>query len=90
MAPATCPSPAPSYAAEVEPIIRAKCVTCHAPGGLSASKPYTTLAQIKLEPLTTMISFVQSCAMPQAPAPALTADEGAALLGWLVCREPDN
>jgi hypothetical protein len=31
--PAACPSPVPSHATDVKPIITAHCLKCHAPGG---------------------------------------------------------
>ena len=88
--PMACPTPMPSYSGQVQAIFAAKCVTCHAPGGQESSKPFTTFKEILLEPLSTMLSQVYNCVMPLATAPQLTDDERAALLGWLVCREPDN
>ena len=88
--PPACPTPAPSFSAEVSTIYRTKCEACHAPGGQEANKPFTTLAQIHAEPLSTMLSQVYNCVMPLATAPELTTDERQALLGWLVCMEPDN
>ena len=82
--------PAPSFSGQVQAIYRAKCQDCHAPGGTEATKPFTTLAQIKAEPLSTMLGQVYNCVMPQAGAPQLTADERQALLAWLVCEEPNN
>jgi hypothetical protein len=89
--PATCPTPAPSYAGEVQAIFQAKCLPgCHEPGGMEATKPYTTLAQILQEPLQTMLIQVLSCNMPKAPSPGLTADERKAMLGWFECMRPNN
>jgi hypothetical protein len=89
--PMTCPMPAPSFAAEVQPIYQSKCVpACHEPGGQEANRPFTTLAEIRAERLSTMLSQVYNCVMPLAPAAPLTPDERQALLGWLVCEEPDN
>jgi hypothetical protein len=88
--PMTCPMPAPSFSGQVHAIYQTKCQACHAPGGQEATKPFTTLAQIRAEPLSTMVSQVYNCVMPLAGAPPLTGDERQALLGWLVCMEPDN
>jgi mono/diheme cytochrome c family protein len=82
--------PAPSFRGQVQAIYQAKCQACHAPGGQEAVKPYTTLGQIRAEPLSTMLGQVYNCVMPLAGAPPLTPDERQALLGWLVCMEPDN
>lgn len=88
--PASCPMPAPSFSGEVQAIFQTKCVPCHAPGGQEASKPYTSLALIQRQALSTMLGQVYNCAMPPATALQLTADERQALLGWLVCMRPDN
>jgi mono/diheme cytochrome c family protein len=88
--PMSCPDPAPSFATEVHAIYEAKCQACHAPGGQEQNKPFTTLAQIQAEPLSTMLSQLYNCVMPLAGSPALTTEERQALLGWLVCLEPNN
>jgi hypothetical protein len=88
--PMSCPVPAPSFSGQIQAIYQAKCQACHAPGGQESTKPFTTLAQIRAEPLSTMLGQVYNCVMPKAGAPPLTPDERQALLGWLVCMEPDN
>jgi uncharacterized membrane protein len=88
--PMSCPMPAPSFSGQVRAIYQAKCQDCHTPGGMESTKPFTTLAQIKAEPLSTMLGQVYNCVMPKAGAPQLTTDERQALLAWLVCEEPDN
>ena len=88
--PMTCPMPAPSFAGQVHAIYQTRCQPCHTPGGLESKKPFVTLAQIRAEPLSTMLGQVYNCVMPQAPSAPLTTDERQALLGWLVCEEPDN
>jgi hypothetical protein len=89
--PMSCPMPEPSFAGEVQAIYQTKCQpACHEPGGVEPNKPFTTLAQIRTEQLSTMLGQVYNCVMPLAPAPPLTDEERQALLGWLVCKEPDN
>ncbi|MGZ3454192.1 MAG: hypothetical protein ACXVEF_31595 [Polyangiales bacterium] len=39
---------------------------------------------------TTVLTQVYSCKMPQEGEPALSADERAKLLMWLVCKAPNN
>lgn len=39
--------PAPSYAADVEPIIKSNCIRCHATGKQAAFAPFETLQQVK-------------------------------------------
>ena len=90
--PASCPtSGAPSYQATVAAIIADKCDTCHAPGGLDSSLPLTTYNEVFTN-RRTVLDQVYNCLMPNTGAGgvALTADERAALLAWLVCGSPDN
>jgi hypothetical protein len=87
--PAACPSPAPSYAAEVGAIIQTRCASCHAPGGQEASMPLVTYEQIQRRSAS-MLTQVYACRMPKAGAPPLADAERKALLEWLVCRAPNN
>jgi hypothetical protein len=86
----TCPSPAPSFVAEVNPIIQSTCVPCHGPGGVEATRPYVTYEDMKTNgPFVTMYSQVLGCLMPQAPQ-QLTAAQRQRLLEWFACGEPDD
>ena len=38
MVAATCPSPPPSYKADVQSIIQSRCYACHGPGGVEVSR----------------------------------------------------
>jgi uncharacterized membrane protein len=87
--PQSCPSPAPSFAGEVQGIIQSGCATCHAPGGQESTKPLVTYMQI-YNLRTTILAQVSSCRMPLAGAPQLTPDERVALMGWVVCGSPNN
>ena len=85
-----CPAVAPSFAAEVDPIIQGVCVTCHSPGGMEASRPLTTYAQITA-PVNKGTAFGQllDCLMPPANAPKpLTPAERQTLLEWFACGAP--
>ncbi len=87
----TC-SAAPSYANDIAPLVAARCVACHSPGGVAADRDLTTWAGISnLE--STVLAQVYSCMMPPAdagPGDALTPAEREELLQWLVCGAPDN
>jgi len=87
--PDTCPDPAPSYQVDIAPIITARCVPCHGPGGPESSHPldsYTRVFGLR----TNVLSQVYGCRMPPSGATPLEPEERQALLEWLVCGSPDN
>jgi uncharacterized membrane protein len=87
--PAACPSPEPSFSGQVAAIIQSRCAVCHAPGGQEPTRPFQTYAQISAQ-RGPILNQVSTCRMPLAGATPLTDEERQALLGWLVCRAPDN
>lgn len=82
--PASCPSPAPGWAQNIAPLIEARCATCHAPGGVAASTPLTSYAEV-FSRKGAVLNQIHACKMPQASAPQLSAAERAAVQEWLVC-----
>ena len=84
--PAACPSPAPSYA-EVGPLVQARCLPCHAPGGVEATIELDTQATLHAR-RTSVLTQIYSCLMPLPDAGQLTAAERQAILGYLVCGAP--
>ncbi|HUJ56892.1 MAG TPA: hypothetical protein VLX92_00210 [Kofleriaceae bacterium] len=88
--PKTCPSPAPSYANDIAPLIQQYCAvsSCHAPGGSSADQPLSTYADLYARRVDAQNQLYQ-CKMPYAP-PDPTLDERVKLLGWFVCGAPNN
>jgi uncharacterized membrane protein len=89
--PMSCPSPAPSFAGEVNAIIQDRCATCHAPGQQSPTLPMQTYDQILALALHRgMLNQVSTCRMPLAGGPPLTTDERQVLMAWLVCGAPNN
>jgi hypothetical protein len=72
----------------VAPILAAKCVVCHEPGGQSLHYLQTYAEVSGLH--GTVLNMVSSCRMPPSGATPLTASERADLLGWLVCGAPDD
>jgi hypothetical protein len=87
--PKACPSPQPSYAKDVAPIIEARCTGCHAPNRQEASillTDYDHVNKVKSEVLTNLYG----CRMPPDGEPAPTEEERQAILGWLVCGAPNN
>jgi uncharacterized membrane protein len=87
--PASCPSPAPHFAADVQPVLQARCVRCHTSGGQAGEKPLTTWAEI-FGRRSSVLNRVYACVMPPAAEPQLTEAERRTLLGWLVCGAPDD
>lgn len=88
--PATCPTPTPSFAGEVDPIIVRRCGGCHLDGGVAQpTRDFTTYDDI-FRQRSPILNQVYSCNMPPPDAGQPTAEERAALLGWLVCKAPNN
>ena len=86
--PAACGT-APSYQATVAPIINARCLTCHSPGGQQSSLPFQTYSQVYTQ-RSAILNQVYSCNMPPVPNPRPTEQERQELLMWLVCGAPQN
>lgn len=89
--PAACPSPAPSWAMQVQPYVEQLCALggqCHGAGGQSVLD-FTTYAGVKKN-FVTMESDLLSCKMPPPGALAPTLEERTTLLGWFLCGAPDN
>jgi hypothetical protein len=86
--PATCPSPAPSYKTSVAPIIEKTCANCHVAGGVAASWPLSSYADV-FSLHGACLDQIYGCRMPQAPY-SLSDAERVTVLGWLVCEAPDN
>ena len=88
--PGACPSPPPSYARDVAPVIAARCGPCHAPGGVEAAqRDFSAYATVHTQRVT-ILTQIHACLMPPADAGTLDAAERATLQGWLVCGAPDN
>jgi hypothetical protein len=89
-----CPSPAPSWNNQVKAIVDTYCAPCHFSGGSGVGKQgydFSTLAGVHHTPLSTMLTQVYVCGMPEpgVSAPLPPAD-WETLLQWLECYEPDN
>jgi uncharacterized membrane protein len=86
-----CPGQAPSFTGVIFPLIQQKCDSCHGPGGVEASIPFSSYERI-YQRRQTIQQRVRDCLMPPADAgPAqLSADERTTLLTWLVCGAPQT
>lgn len=87
--PAACPTPVPSYQADIAPLIAVRCGPCHAAGGQAVDRPLMSYAAV-YGSRSLVLNQVYGCVMPPAGAAGLQASERAALLGWLVCHAPNN
>ena len=88
--PNSCPSPAPSYGTEVAPLIQERCLQCHGPGGTAyPARDFTTYDKVFAQRVD-ILAQVNSCLMPPFNGTPLSADERKILLGWLVCKAPQN
>jgi hypothetical protein len=86
--PAACPTPMPSYKTDVQPILATYCVTCHSPSGCCGYNE-VTYAEVSAQ-ASSILDQVYDCDMPPIGSPMLTTQERLTLLGWLVCKAPDN
>ena len=89
--PSACPSPAPSWSADVGGIVASVCGQCHTDGGVEQSSfDFSTYQDVYME-RGSMLDQVYACAMPPSDAGVtLSLEEREALLGWLVCNAPNN
>jgi uncharacterized membrane protein len=89
-----CPSPQPSWATEVQPLIQARCYMCHSEGGIEWPKwdlsSYSSASMNRMEVLTQVFH----CWMPPGdaspPVPLLTNAERQTIVQWIACGAPDN
>ena len=88
--PASCPATVPDYNTEIAPIIEARCLTCHSPGGAGSAGHDFTTYQTVYNQQTEILSQVYGCRMPPEGATPLSSDERALLLDWLVCGAPGD
>jgi uncharacterized membrane protein len=83
-----CPSPAPSYQSEVEPVLQARCLSCHSPGGVGTPElnSYGLVHNNDIE----VLAQLSACLMPPPDAGQLSSSERTTVLGWISCGAPNN
>ena len=79
----------PSYGNDIAPIIAARCVSCHGPGGAQSQRDLSTYAGVYAN-RSAVLNQIYACNMPPGGIAALDAAERVLLLDWLVCGGPDN
>lgn len=87
--PAACPDGAPSYAAQVAPLLARRCGACHTAGGVSATHAFDSYEQVHAQ-RTGILVQLHACLMPPADQPQATADERQTIFAWLVCGAQNN
>jgi len=84
-APAACVQPAPSFADEVEPILKKRCFACHTGNGVAADEhDFSTMKSVVAE-RGDIVDEISSCSMP--PRSPLGDDEAGTLLRWASCAQ---
>lgn len=77
----------------MQAILASRCGQCHEDGGVEAKEHnFDTYAHVYAQ-RTSILTQVAPCKMPPQDGTALsqlTLEEREALLGWLVCRAPEN
>ena len=87
--PTSCPTPVPSYANDIAPLIQTYCTSqCHNATG-SASYPLATWDDLS-GGATDVTNQIYQCRMPEPPAPNPTIEERVTLLAWFRCGAPNN
>ena len=84
--PTSCPDPAPHYAADVEPILKQRCWSCH--DGKGEQWPLTTYSHVADWALE-IRAQISKCTMPP-PDSGITVpnEERETILAWLRCGFP--
>jgi hypothetical protein len=96
-----CPTPPPSYASQVAPIIKQACLPCHTPGQQPYAAPFALNTWQGVSGLHgTVVEQLYICAMPNGDGgPAFVLDGGPVLLSnadkltvmdWCLCGAPNN
>jgi hypothetical protein len=82
-----CPSPAPSYSADVAPLVQRRCAPCHFPGGTAAEHNLATYDRVFAQ-RGIVLNQIYTCRMP--PDAPLVGEERTLFLEWLECDAPNN
>ncbi len=85
--PTRCPTPAPTYAGDIAPLIEAHCLECHS-GQLPGTWPLTSYRHVADWEDLIRASMI-SCSMPPPDATTtLTEEQRLLVLTWLRCDLP--
>jgi len=86
--PTACPSPAPTFSADVAPLIQKYCAGCHSADG-EEPKPLLVNYDSVTGSMDSTARMVETqlvqCNMPPSDHPQLTSEERQTILGWIIC-----
>lgn len=85
--PESCPDPSLSYAASIGDILSSNCQPCHAAGGVERAVPLTDYSDVSKR-LTSIAGQLETCTMPPAGSPPISASDRQTVLDWIVCGAP--
>ena len=85
--PASCPDASLSYASGIGDTLKTTCSPCHAAGGVERTVPLTSYTEVSKR-LTSVAGQIETCTMPPAGSPPLSASDRQAILDWIVCGAP--
>lgn len=86
-APTACPSPAPTYVADIEPIMQSRCVGCHY-GEIGGPWPLTSYGHVT-DWRDTIRAAMLDCSMPPPEEEvAMPLSERQRILEWIRCGMP--
>jgi hypothetical protein len=89
--PDACPSPAPSWKTDVQPLFAKYCDVCHTNGGPGQVTRNFSAFQVIENDHGTIGTWVAQCKMPMPGSPQPTLAERLTLVTWaLTCQAPDN
>jgi hypothetical protein len=97
--PSACPTPEPSYANDVVPVLEFSCLICHSPTlpdggpnpGYQSPYDYSTYEK-QVQNKGIFLTQILACKMPNIDAGATPLDEAQRLIlmDWIVCGTPNN
>ena len=86
--PPSCPTPAPTFSADVAPLIQTYCAGCHSAGGQEPTPSLVNYSGIT-GPMGRTASDIEyelnRCGMPKPGSPQLTSEQRRTILGWIIC-----
>jgi hypothetical protein len=93
--PRSCPSPPPSWAKDVQPLVQNYCVMCHKAGGIGEAFADLTSYAGAFNARTEMQVQVYHCWMPNQdastpPPPRLSTAQRETIVAWVACNAPNN
>lgn len=86
----TCDTTAISFSQDVQPIINASCVSCHAPGGEQETTPFTTYDEIKLYTSGAIVERITGVGGIMPPSGAISSCNQLKIQAWVNAGAPNN